>query len=240
MIWHNRKINGPVTAGDWNDDQHMVDREALLEFLGREALLEFLGREALLEFLGREALLEFLGISSGGGGGDGGGGGSGQWVLLDDLEFQSPVQSFTLATDGYDFLRIEYAVIVTDPSNIADQHFAIYPNGDTDRENYSSFMHYTTSGGTHNHLSNWPSPYPLFAMEISSNVQCVNIGNILISLKNGIRRLFVNENSRIDNKNYVSRGEHIARWTNTSSDVTSLNISSQNCVLTGKVAVYGW
>ena len=34
MIWHNRKINGPVTAGDWNDDQHMVDRKALRDFLG--------------------------------------------------------------------------------------------------------------------------------------------------------------------------------------------------------------
>lgn len=218
MIWHNRKINGPVTAGDWNDDQHMVDREALLEFLGREALLEFLG------------------ISSGGGSG---GGGSGQWVLLDDLEFLSPVQSFTLATDGYDFLRIEYAVIVTDSSDLSDQHFAIYPNGDTDRKNYSSFLHYTDSRNGHQRLSNWPSPYPLFAMEESSNVQCVNIGNILISLKNGIRRLFVNETSRIG-KGYVLRGEHIALWTDTSSDVNSLNISSENCVLTGKVAVYGW
>ncbi len=72
----------------------------------------------------------------------------------------------------------------------------------------------------------------------SPNVPGLNIGNILISLKNGIRRLFVNENNIIGGGYF--RAEHIAEWTNTSSDVTSLNISSQNCVLTGKVAVYGW
>jgi hypothetical protein len=209
MIWHNRKINGPVTAGDWNDDQHMVDREALLEFLG---------------------------ISSGGG--SGGGGGCTHWVLLDDLEFLSPVQSFTLAPDGYDFLRIEYAVIVTYSSG-SNPYFAIYPNGDTAMGNYSNYMHYTDSSGGHQRLSNWPFPYPLFARGESLNVQCLNIGNILISLKKGIRRLFVNENNIIGGK-YFFRGEHIAQWTNTSSDVTSLNISSQNGVLTGKVAVYGW
>ena len=67
----------------------------------------------------------------------------------------------------------------------------------------------------------------------------VNIGNILISLKNGIRRLFVNENNIIGG-GYFFRAEHIAQWTNTLDDVNSLNISSPDGVLTGKVAVYGW
>lgn len=71
------------------------------------------------------------------------------------------------------------------------------------------------------------------------NVQCLNVGNILISLKNGIRRLFVNENNILGG-GYFFRGEHIAQWTNTSSNVNSLDISSQDGVLTGKVAVYGW
>lgn len=204
MIRHNRKISGPVTAGDWNDDPHMVDRKALLKFLG---------------------------ISSGGGG-------SGHWVLLDDLEFLSPVHSFTLYPDGYDFLRIEYAVIVTYSSG-SNPHFAIYPNGDTATGNYSNYMHYTDSSGGHQRLSNWKFPYPLFARAESLNVQCMNIGNILISLKNGIRRLFVNENNIIGG-GYFFRAEHIAQWKNTSSNVNSLNILSQDGVLTGKVAVYGW
>lgn len=33
MIWHNRKINGPVTAGDWNQDPHEVDVDALRKAL---------------------------------------------------------------------------------------------------------------------------------------------------------------------------------------------------------------
>ncbi|GEM_PF-6182647 len=216
MIWHNRKINGPVTAGDWNDDQHMVDREALLEFLGREALLDYLG--------------PYLG--------SGGGGSSGHWRLLKLYNFEEPIHSFNfqVPTD-LDVLKLEYAVRVT--WSTGEGHFRILFNNDDNKSNYTSHMHHVDSDGSHTRKGVWPFKYPFFAGGDEANEIAMNVGHVLITLKPGVRRFAVNDNT-MTSGDYTRWGVWNGRWDDLTSTVDSIHIKSSDGTLTGKVAVYGW
>lgn len=128
MIWHSRKISGSVTSGDWNQDPHEVDVDAL-----------------------REALK----IGSGGSG-DGGGDGGGVWTLIEDLEFSSPATSFTVQNLGeYGLLHILFSFDLQS-STSSDNSIIMYPNGDTGA-NYTSIGLYFNDVG-HGSDVNSPSP----------------------------------------------------------------------------------
>lgn len=213
MIWHSRKISGSVTSGDWNQDPHVIDREALLEFLG---------------------------ISSGGGSGgsSGGGGSSSHWRLLKLYNFEEPINSFNfqVPTD-LDVLKLEYAVRVT--WSAGEGHFRILFNNDDNKSNYSSFMHYIDIRGGHNWVDTWPFEYPFFARGEAANEIAMNVGHVLITLKPGVRRFAVNDNTIIG-RDYRFWGVQIGRWNDLTSTVDSIYIKSRDGTLTGKVAVYGW
>jgi len=203
MIWHRGKIGGAVTAGDWNNDPHVVDVDAL-----------------------RKALH----IGSGGSG-------DGVWVLIDDVEFLSPVRSFTIeGIEDFSVLKIEYYMFTRYSSG--DGHFRMYFNGDTATGNYSSFMHYTDSGGGHQRLNSWPGNYPLFVRAESPNVDAVNWGEILVNIERGVKRLAVNRIAMIGGS-YFFEATHLSMWNNLQDNVLSLDVSSPNGTAWGVYTVYG-
>ncbi|WP_202879459.1 hypothetical protein [Methanothermobacter sp. THM-1] len=194
----------------------------------------------------RDALLEFLGISSGGGsgssgGGDGGGGGSSShWRLLKLYNFEEPINSFNfqVPTD-LDVLKLEYAVRVT--WSAGEGHFRILFNNDDNKSNYSSIMHYinNTSMG-HGRNYTWPFEYPFFArIRGAANEIAMNVGHVLITLKPGMTRVAVNDNRMIC-EDFMFWGVQIGSWNDLTSTVDSIYIKSRDGTLTGKVAVYGW
>jgi len=129
LIWHSKKLNRPPASEEWNNDPHIIDREALRDFLG---------------------------ISSSGGGSGGDGGGSGQWVLLDDLEFSSPATSFTVQNLGeYGLLYFLFSFDLQS-STSSNNSIIMYPNGDTGA-NYTCIFFYFNDTG-HNHGKDGPSP----------------------------------------------------------------------------------
>lgn len=206
MIWHRGKISGAVTPGDWNNDPHEVDVEAL-----------------------REALK----IGSGGSGGSG----DGVWILIDDVEFLSPVSSFNIeGLQYFSVLKIEYYMFTRYSSG--DGHFRMYFNGDTRASNYTSFMHFTDSSGGHQRLSSWPNNYPLFVRAESANVNALNMGEILVSIEEGVKRLAVNRIAMIGG-NYFFEATHLSKWNNLQDTVWSLDISSPNGTAWGFYTVYG-
>lgn len=100
MIWHSKKLNRPPGSEEWNNDQHILDRKALRDFLG---------------------------ISSGGGSG---GGSGGVWTLIEDLEFSSPTTSFTVKNlEEYDLLHILFSFDLQS-STSSDNSIVLYINSD--------------------------------------------------------------------------------------------------------------
>ncbi|AAC27071.1 unknown [Methanobacterium virus psiM1] len=214
MIWHSKKLNRPPASEEWNNDPHIIDREALRDFLG---------------------------ISSGGGGGDGGSsGGGGVWTLIEDLEFSSPTTSFTVQNLGkYGLLHILFSFDLQSSPD-SDNSIIMCPNGDRGA-NYTCILFAFNDGGFLSRKDN-PSPN-LHLCRVGWSTRTLNEGYAYLHTKvTGYWRT-LHTHFTINPYNHVYYGyeEQVGFWKNTADPINNILFKARQdgYGFTGWIKIYG-